>query len=130
MVRAAGNVALVEKSPFVPTSAQWQFWNKEVWLFWNKEVRSGMAEYIEREIALDIVKRTSGDYAAAFAEIAHHSAADVAPVRHGQWVLRRVRNGHFWECSACHINPCIYVTQDTKYCPNCGAKMDGWQDDG
>ena len=29
-----------------------------------------MAEYIERGFALDVVKRTSGDYAAAFAEIA------------------------------------------------------------
>lgn len=40
-----------------------------------------MTEYIERDVALEIVKRTSGDYAAAFAEIAHRPAADVAPVR-------------------------------------------------
>lgn len=39
-----------------------------------------MAEYIERGFALDVVKRTSGDYAAAFAEIAHAPAADVVPV--------------------------------------------------
>ena len=39
-----------------------------------------MAEYIEREAALDIVKRTSGDYAAAFTEIAHTPASDVAPI--------------------------------------------------
>lgn len=39
-----------------------------------------MADYIERGFALDVVKRTSGDYAAAFAEIAHAPAADVAPV--------------------------------------------------
>lgn len=37
-------------------------------------------EYISRDFALDVVKRTSGDYAAAFAEIAHAPAADVAPV--------------------------------------------------
>ena len=27
--------------------------------------------------------------------------------------------------SVCHTNLCIYVTQHTKFCPNCGAKMDG-----
>lgn len=39
-----------------------------------------MAEYIEKETALEIVKRTSGDYAAAFSEIAHLPAAAVAEV--------------------------------------------------
>lgn len=39
-----------------------------------------MADYIERGFALDVVKRTSGDYAAAWAEIAHAPAANVAPV--------------------------------------------------
>ena len=39
-----------------------------------------MAEYIERDFALDVVKRTSGDYACAFSEIAHAQAADVVPV--------------------------------------------------
>ena len=39
-----------------------------------------MKEYIEREAVLEIVKRTSGDYVAAWSEIAHMSAADVAPV--------------------------------------------------
>ena len=35
-----------------------------------------MAEYIEKAKVLDIVKRTSGDYAAAFAEIAHLPTID------------------------------------------------------
>lgn len=39
-----------------------------------------MAEYIDRNFALDVVKRTCGDYAAAFSEIAHAPAADVVPV--------------------------------------------------
>lgn len=39
-----------------------------------------MAEYIERAAALDVVKRTSGDYVAAWSEIAHMPAADVAEV--------------------------------------------------
>lgn len=44
-----------------------------------------MTEYIERAAALDVVKRTSGDYVAAWSEIAHIPAADVAEVRHGRW---------------------------------------------
>ena len=50
--------------------------------------------------------------------------SDVAPVVHGKWELRHEGYGHYWECSACNTNPCIYVTRNTKFCPNCGAKMD------
>ena len=49
---------------------------------------------------------------------------DAVPVVHGEWLLKHVGRGHYWECSVCHANPCIYVTNDTKFCPNCGAKMD------
>ena len=49
---------------------------------------------------------------------------EYVPVKHGRWELRHVGHGHYWECSNCHTNPCIYVTKDTNYCPNCGAKMD------
>ena len=37
-------------------------------------------EYIRRAEALEIITRTCGDYAAAFAEIRKLPAADVAPV--------------------------------------------------
>ena len=49
----------------------------------------------------------------------------VEPVKHGEWELKRNGVGHYWKCSVCHTNPCIYVTKDTKFCPNCGARMDG-----
>ena len=39
-----------------------------------------MAEYILKTAAMEIVRRTSGDYAAAFAAIRKLPAADVAPV--------------------------------------------------
>lgn len=47
------------------------------------------------------------------------------PVKHGEWILKHIGAGHTWECSVCHESPCIYITKDTKYCPNCGARMDG-----
>lgn len=51
-------------------------------------------------------------------------AADAAKVVHGYWILKHIGAGHTWECSCCHKQPCIYITKDTNYCPNCGAKMD------
>ena len=54
--------------------------------------------------------------------------ADVEEVKHGEWLLHHVGHGHYWECSVCHADPCIYITENTNYCPNCGAKMDGKED--
>lgn len=84
-----------------------------------------MDEYIKREEAMEQCNRHS-DYTAwsILNGIEAIPAADVAPVRHGVWLLRHEGHGHYWECSVCHTNPCIYVTKDTKFCPNCGAKMD------
>lgn len=95
-----------------------------------------MAEYIDRDTVLDIVKRTSGDYATAWCEISKLSAADVAPVKYGSWVYDP--NGMDWDlgawiCSECgckndnlgmdnRIKPLLF--EGSKYCPNCGAKMD------
>lgn len=64
------------------------------------------------------------DFDAAYKELLEAKSADVAPVVHGKWELRHEGYGHYWECSVCHTNPCIYVTRNTKFCPNCGAKMD------
>ena len=86
-----------------------------------------MAEYIDRKaliyaICTDTQPFNTGSVMRA---INDQPAADVAPVRHGKWLLRHVGHGHYWECSVCHKNPCIYVTEDTNFCPSCGAKMDG-----
>lgn len=98
-----------------------------------------MADYISREALTEAFENADADVCESYPDgycdwgfgrenirevIAGVPAADVEPVRHGRWVLRHVGVGHYWECSACHKNPCIYVTKDTKFCPNCGAKMD------
>ncbi len=52
------------------------------------------------------------------------SAADVAEVRHGEWGF----DGVGWNCSECGEYALLVKTKiqvRSKYCPYCGAKMDG-----
>lgn len=79
-----------------------------------------MTEYISREAAMEIVKRTSGDYAAAWSEIRKLPAAKVVEDRHGRW-------SYDGQCSECggfdDFDPLDPF--GSKYCPHCGARMDG-----
>lgn len=58
-------------------------------------------------------------------------AADVAPVRHGQWVHEHISEGYAWViCSECEaVIHKILINKRLNYCPNCGAKMDGGCED-
>lgn len=94
-----------------------------------------MAEYIEREAALRAVHGQRGpcrspaqnqmlDYLKA--AVIRIPAADVAPVVHGRWIHDgcRIKGGIDW----CHCSECgksDNFCARTNYCPNCGAKMDG-----
>lgn len=86
-----------------------------------------MKEYIERAAALDVVKRTSGDYVAAWSEIAHIPAADVAEVRHGRWEFlgpnRLIKSCMCGTYSVCHVRS--KFISNIAICPTCGAHMDG-----
>ena len=48
------------------------------------------------------------------------------PVRHGRWIWRNKWEPFEckYECSICHDGSDL----ESKYCPNCGAKMDGGAD--
>lgn len=84
-----------------------------------------MSDYISREAAMEIVKRTSGDYAAAFSEIRKLPAADVEPVRHGRWMHEETEGGfHIWSCSRCGRGMNGNPKGTDLYCYHCGAKMD------
>lgn len=57
----------------------------------------------------------------------------IDPVKHGKWnaVLNRIlvgrrvaTQGTAWECSACNNSSKQYLPT-MKFCPNCGARMDG-----
>ena len=103
-----------------------------------------MAEYIEREAAMltPVLPKEHRHYqtsnlddvyaqgwADALDNLKNAPVADVAPVRHGTWLLigadKRGRGGIF-ECSAC--NGCS--PHKDPYCPKCGAKMGGKDGDG
>lgn len=83
-----------------------------------------MAEYIEREAVLKIVDRRvdlNAKTKPMFQELISLPAADVAPVMHGRWISHK----GYCECNLCHNLFGSYF----NYCPNCGAKMDGGEND-
>ena len=87
-------------------------------------------EYIEREALIEELKRR--DFLPVIVKQAIEAvpAADVAPVRHGRWEdwwpgIGLIMTGEemLYRCSVCDAK---YSTVESyKYCPNCGAKMDG-----
>ena len=92
-----------------------------------------MDEYIKRETAIRMVMAAkwgdSSDGAMAMEIVASAPAADVAPVVHARWIGAPLCGNDNCKCSNCgswhniHANLRGKITQ--KYCPSCGAKMDG-----
>lgn len=90
-----------------------------------------MAEYIERRVAAkaacDAVWYGGGAPSVTDA-INKIPAADVVPVRSGHWVKSDIPDEDFRcsECGgACWYYDCGGAVTKSKYCPNCGAEMDG-----
>ena len=90
-----------------------------------------MAEYIEREALMKELSESVKPFNiwSVFRAIRKQPAADVAPVVHGRWIGAPLCGNDECRCSECgsrhniHANLRGEITQ--KYCPNCGAKMDG-----
>ncbi len=100
-----------------------------------------MSEHIEREMLINLLlpmaeasaKLHDGIMTAVF-QVKNQPAADVAPVVHGHW---RISEYEFLDCSCCgksyytgatstsQANDYIISGKCYKFCPNCGAKMDG-----
>ena len=94
-----------------------------------------MAEYIKREYAVDAVLDVyydtpdidlSGEkFEAAIRKI---QAADVAPVRHAMWEVVVGSDGkEHMVCTGCRKQQDL--TGVFSYCPNCGCRMDGGDDE-
>lgn len=91
-------------------------------------------KYIELEAAIRALQPT---HAPAINEVLASvlrrvPAADVVEVRHAIWRYKtmtvpggRGQTYAKWSCTACKTKQ----KERSNYCPNCGAKMDGGQDD-
>ena len=92
-------------------------------------------EYIEREEALSAIKQAFEKGERPSLYIKCIPAADVAPVRHGEW-LNFYGDFSTAECELCaelyEVSPDESPQKEYfdafkefyRYCPNCGAKMD------
>lgn len=92
-----------------------------------------MTEYIERKAAIDVImsEPTDAHYSSWYADkIESISVADVKPVRHGV-VIESIENGKMKRIFSCCGEDFTKLTMwmGPKYCPNCGAKMDGERKD-
>lgn len=110
-----------------------------------------MAEYIEKEELLRkrpfcVAGGLVNDYTEGFCDcvdearetIKNMPAADVAPVVHGKWVKEppyKSIGGEYLKALICSKCNSFFVSDGNKpwqmhnYCPNCGAKMDGEEQD-
>ena len=87
-------------------------------------------EYIDLEETVTTLKRNSQKYFSSFhkgyvqaiEDLADIPAAKVSPVRHGRW-----ETGYFHDrvCSCCLHPDNDLEERAHRFCPNCGAKMDG-----
>ena len=88
---------------------------------------NNMKEYIEREAVFKELDSLKADIKLAmlgvYKAVDVSPAADVAPVVHGKWNVGSIGVHCYCECSICKQE--TLAGMRTKYCPNCGAKMDG-----
>lgn len=88
-----------------------------------------MSDYIEREALLYKIRWASAVEECVMS-VRRMPAADVVPVKHGMW--EKTNMDGFLRCSACRD---CYIDEDWldgkkwNYCPECGAKMNGGDDD-
>ncbi len=99
-----------------------------------------MIEYIPRQAAIAAViearmpdttpdgtpiangKRSVSDCVRRIRDI---PAADVQPVKHGRWIDKNPQDKYDPRCICSVCGSVEFPLSRHKYCPNCGAKMDG-----
>lgn len=100
-----------------------------------------MDEYIKREEAIKIAESYKPQNGSSFCrnrgiadyieeDISMIPSADVAPVRHGHWIETGgyVCGENEYLCSECKETEWRSSASRLKYCPFCGAMMDGGAD--
>ena len=98
-----------------------------------------MAEYITKEQVIEWFRPYGHTdegipYYGLVTDIREMKATDIAPVVHGRWVFLDECYNEGVYCSACHkkVYKKCYANQKikSKFCPHCGAKMDGGTENG
>ncbi len=84
-------------------------------------------------LGLTVVDPSVAAYAdAVLSRIANAPVANVAPVKHGRWEISDIPCERF-KCSVCGGGAWYYDYEGdvsrSRFCPNCGAKMDGELDE-
>ena len=103
----------------------------------NERTVTGMAKYIDREGLIEWLKHIplkdlsdglglcriirEDDFKKAIKNMPKGIIVDVSPVRHGRWLPQVVLGEKAWDCSECKT----LGSPHWKWCPVCGAKMDG-----
>lgn len=88
-----------------------------------------MSKYVDTDKLLAAMADTDMLTKAEFEEWIIGSTENVVPVIYGEWVTDV--NGYDIVCSECKYNATQFMQKnysvDFKYCPNCGAKMEGYE---
>lgn len=82
-----------------------------------------MSRYIDADALIQLGLQDGAYEYVSVQEIADFPTADVAPVVHGEWVVK----GQEVYCSRCKKTSGYNwhgASAFSKFCPNCGAKMD------
>ena len=87
-----------------------------------------MTEYINRAELIENLNKFAPEHCNALINhlITKQPTADVQEIKHGRWISNDL-GGYEWAyyCSECGWVDGYPFNNRHKYCPNCGARMDG-----
>ena len=93
-----------------------------------------MNDYINRQVAIKEAEQMAEEHQYDFVGLLISlPSEDVAPVRHGRWIPKfngAFSGGAYWyDCSECGHTVTGGKLSGKHFCENCGARMDGEQND-
>ena len=84
-------------------------------------------EYISREAAIEALCKAHSPYPRrreiSVRAIHEIPAADVRPVKHGEWIVDDPGDYQLIECDQCHAQMWNHQSELPNYCYECGADM-------
>lgn len=79
---------------------------------------------ISREVAMDIVVSSTAE---EMVEKMRNAPSVIPQQKEGEWYRQTTDHFDYWECSECGMG--VGLDDIKNYCPNCGAKMKGADDE-